>query len=997
MNRLFPKTAAAASRFPTVFLVLALSATAWSAAAEPPRPNVVIIFADDLGYGDLGSQGLTVAKTQHLDRMAAAGTRFTSFYTQPVCGPARSALLTGRYPSRSKGWSMPASEITFAELMQDAGYATCCIGKWDVSNRKPILDRMPNAKGFDSYWGPLGANDAGHVVLHENNEIIGKDDHLASLSRRYTDKSIAWMQQQVKAGNKPFLLYLCHTMMHTVIDASPKFRNRTGRGLYADTLEELDHECGRLLAAIDELGIAEDTLVIFTSDNGAWSNDAARQNRKNAAHVAWTEGEQTAVGSNAPLREGKGSDYEGGVRVPCLVRWPGRVPAGRVNDAIFATLDFLPTFAALCGFDVPRDRVIDGVDQTDLLLGTSEAGSRETYFYHSGSHGVRKGKWKLLKANRWPRNFNRTYPKDRGTNEVELYNLDEDISETTNLADQLPDVVNRLQNVELPTEKDDEKFDSRARGGAVKAKTTAKRVSAKRFRSPNIVFFMVDDLGVGDVQCYNPRSTVPTPNIDALAEAGTRFTDAHSPSAVCSPTRYSVLTGRYPWRDGVSGALQGIHDPTLRRDQPVLAKFLGRYGYRSAMIGKWHIGLRFAGNYIAIQPGVLEGAPDFHRPLVNGPTHHGFDHFFGVNGNFNLAQHLDLWIEDDRVLAPDSLVKKTEKHPRRGIVLDAWRAKGWDPRDLTRLPLEKALAFLDEHRAKHPDKPFFLNFTPNAIHKDFFPNETLNGEPVAGRGGKLGARAELIIETDILLGTIVAKLKALGIFEETIVVFTSDNGAQGSPEALEAGHRVSGPYAGCKGMILEGGHRVPYILSYPNGGVKAGAIDDETELGLVDWFPSIATYVAGPGAVAKLRPFDGADRSALFEGKKPPPREHALIHSGGSKAIGQIEPHPIMEGKNWGWTGGFAVREGDWKLIVEGLRGKPWAVYDLAADPGETTNLLDQHPERVERMRKRFIESRDAVGPLRSGAAGTPSGGKPLRKNRPTEDSEGTPGTRKAA
>ena len=443
-------------RFATYLFLLCLP---WflktTLAYELPRPNIVIIFTDDQGYGDLGCYGLETAKTPNLDHMAKQGTRFTSFYTQPVCGPARSALLTGRYPLRSKGWSMPATEITFAELMQKTGYTTCCIGKWDVSNRKPILNRMPNAKGFDYYWGPLGANDAGHVVLYENNMLLGKDEDLASLSRRYTDKSITWMQQQVTVGEKPFLLYLCHTMMHTVIDASPEFRNRTGNGLYADTLEELDHECGRLLQAIDDFGIAEDTLVIFTTDNGAWSNDAPRQNPKNAAVVPWSKGEQTAVGSNAPLREGKGSDYEGGVRVPCLVRWPGKVPAGRTSNATFATLDFLPTFARLAGFKVPEDRVIDGFDQVDLLLGKSEKGNRDHYFYHSGSHGVRQGKWKLLHAKRWSEKEmeRRTYPKDFGTNEVELYNLDEDVAETTNLAAQHPEIVAELQSFSLPAEK----------------------------------------------------------------------------------------------------------------------------------------------------------------------------------------------------------------------------------------------------------------------------------------------------------------------------------------------------------------------------------------------------------------------------------------------------------------------------------------------------------------------------------------------------------------
>ena len=438
-------------------LIVLVNVICSSQLRAAPRPNVVIIFTDDQGYGDLGCYGLKTAKTPHLDRLAKEGTRFTSFYTQPVCGPARSALLTGRYPARSKGWSMPASEITFAELMQDAGYATCCIGKWDVSNRKAIRPRMPMAKGFDHYWGPLGANDAGHVVLYENNRLIGKDEDLASLSRRYTDKSIAWMTQQTQANpDQPFLVYLCHTMMHTIIDASPKFRDRTGNGLYADTLQELDNECGRLLTAIDKLGLRENTLVIFTSDNGPWSNDQERQHKKqegqlvNDDPVPWSSGPEIAWGDAGPLREGKASDYEGGVRVPCLMRWPGQVPAGRVNDAIFATLDFLPTFATLAGFDVPSDRIIDGVDQTDLLLGKSETGHRQTYFYHSGIHGVRKGPWKLLKASRWPKNFKPTYPKDRGTNGIELYNLANDIGETRNIANEHPEIVAELQALKLP-------------------------------------------------------------------------------------------------------------------------------------------------------------------------------------------------------------------------------------------------------------------------------------------------------------------------------------------------------------------------------------------------------------------------------------------------------------------------------------------------------------------------------------------------------------------
>jgi arylsulfatase A-like enzyme len=274
---------------------------------------------------------------------------------------------------------------------------------------------------------------------------------MAALTRIYTDRSIRWMKEHVESDkDKPFMLYLSHTMMHTVIDASPEFRDRTGNGLYADTLEEFDHECGRLLKAIDELKLRDNTMVIFTSDNGAWSNDQERQGALNERYREWSKGLKIAWGDSGPLREGKGSDYEGGVRVPCLIRWPGKVAEGKESDAIFATLDILPTFASLAGVDAPKDRIIDGVDQTDLLLGKSKTGNRKTYFYFSGKHGVREGKWKLLYENRWPKSHNLTYPKDKGANKVELYDIENDLGETTNLADKHPEVVERLLSLEFP-------------------------------------------------------------------------------------------------------------------------------------------------------------------------------------------------------------------------------------------------------------------------------------------------------------------------------------------------------------------------------------------------------------------------------------------------------------------------------------------------------------------------------------------------------------------
>jgi len=403
-------------------------------AAKAPRPNILIIFTDDQGYADLGCYGNKKNKTPRMDKLASEGAKFTSFYAQHVCGPSRSALLTGRYPIRSKGWSMPASEVTFAELIKGVGYQTACIGKWDVSNRKPIIERMPNAQGFDYYFGTLGANDGGGVKFHENNDPAGATRDMGSLIRTYTDKAIDYLKNK-RDPKKPFVLYVAHTMMHTIIDASPKFRGKSAGDLYGDVVEEFDHETGRLLDTLDELKLSEDTLVIYTTDNGPWNQPAYTDRKKGhpKGSIFW--------GESGPLRNGKGSSYEGGLRAPCIIRWPGKVARGSVSDAIFATIDFMPTFASLAGYKVPADRVIDGVDQTDLLLGKSRKGARDNFFYQTA---MRKGKWKYLKA----KHCMYGYARDRKRKQVEeLYDLEADLGETKNLASKYPEKVAELKKL----------------------------------------------------------------------------------------------------------------------------------------------------------------------------------------------------------------------------------------------------------------------------------------------------------------------------------------------------------------------------------------------------------------------------------------------------------------------------------------------------------------------------------------------------------------------
>jgi len=428
-------------KLPLIFVSFLISL---SSAAQSSKPNFLIIFIDDLGYGDVGCFGGTTARTPSIDSLAAEGTRFTSFYAQPVCGPSRGALMTGRYPHRvGGGWTTNAAEVFVSEILKDAGYATGCVGKWDMSRRRYQEALVPNSQGFDYYYGALGANDGNKVTLYDNRQELETTTDMAGLTELFTDKSIEFLEAN---KDEPFFLYLAHTMMHVVIDASPRFRNRTGNGLYADTLEELDAEIGRLLAALEDLGLKDNTVVLFTSDNGPWSNDMNRQHTKNAKYVKWTDGPDLPWGSSGPLRGAKGSNWEGGVRVPAMVRWPDRVPAGRTSDAIVSTLDVLPTFAALAeaSHRVPTDRLIDGVDQTELLLGESIQGARDRFLYFEKEElqAVREGPWKL----RLPdlKELRTWTESDHGTNEIELYHLERDLGESKNVANGNPEVVQRL-------------------------------------------------------------------------------------------------------------------------------------------------------------------------------------------------------------------------------------------------------------------------------------------------------------------------------------------------------------------------------------------------------------------------------------------------------------------------------------------------------------------------------------------------------------------------
>jgi|APTNR8051073442_1049403.scaffolds.fasta_scaffold00953_2 arylsulfatase A-like enzyme len=443
----------------TFFGVFALMGT--GGAVEPARPNIVLIFTDDQGYHDLGCFGSTTIKTPHIDSMASEGLRLTNFYAQPVCGVSRAALMTGSYPirvgepgNRKHLHTVPhPQEITIAEVLKSAGYATGIIGKWHLGNRgagpggfDPAT--MPNAQGFDYFYGTPIFNGATvrvtdtpmrSVIMRNQDIVVRAVQNWDQITGDYTREALGWITQH---KDQPFFLYLAHNMPHIPLGASEGFKGKSINGPYGDAIEEIDWSTGQLLDKLKELGIDDDTLVVYTSDNGPWIETTAGMKPGGRAFIP-----RDHSGSADPLRGWKMSAWDGGCKVPFVARWPKKLRAQRVSDALLTTMDLLPTFAKLAGAELPTDRTLDGRDASPFLLGDADKSPREDYLYYTGCllTGVRVAQWKLVLPR--PANPPGTGWWGRMIEEikvVQLYDLAADPGEATNIADQHPEIVAKL-------------------------------------------------------------------------------------------------------------------------------------------------------------------------------------------------------------------------------------------------------------------------------------------------------------------------------------------------------------------------------------------------------------------------------------------------------------------------------------------------------------------------------------------------------------------------
>ncbi|WP_449284320.1 sulfatase-like hydrolase/transferase [Maioricimonas rarisocia] len=923
------------------------------AFAAEGTPNVVLIFVDDLGYGDVGCYGATKVKTPNIDRLAKEGRRFTDAHSaSAVCTPSRYAMLTGEYPfrqgsngvwgpqSNSVGFIIDPDKLTLGDVFKTAGYQTACIGKWHLGfggtpcDWNGPLRPGPLEVGFDYYFGIPLVNSGPPYVYVENDRIVGWDPSDPIVENRrspsptpqfpekspnkyagavaahklyddekngtlLTERAVEW----IKANHEqPFFLYFSTPNIHHPFTPAPRFHGTSEAGRYGDFIHELDWMVGELLKTLDELKLADDTVVLFTSDNGGMFNDGGKEAWKAGHHI------------NGDLLGFKFGAWEGGHRVPFIVRWPGRVAAGTTSDQLICNVDLLATFAGLFDQPLQPTDAVDSFDIRDAITGEADEPIRESLVL-----APRREKNLALRAGRWmyiSSQGDGGFGNDRGgpravalsgrpnsditpngrirkdAPKAQLYDLEADPAQTTNVLREHPEQAQKMR----------ERLQEIRRSSATRPVSTTKRSEANHNEQPpNFVVIFADDLGYGDISCYGENG-VETPHLDALAAEGFRSTDFFVPANVCSPSRASLLTGRYPMRCGVPVARnEGVpkyRNYGLASEEITVPELLEPAGYRSLMVGKWHLGMEVEGSH---------------------PLDAGFDEHLGIPSNYSPGR------------GPNhNTLYRGRKVEKRDVPCEA----------LTKRYTDEVVAFIERQK----DRPFFIYVSHHIVHTPLRPSRDFVG--ISNRG-KYG---DFIRELDHSTGRIMQALQDAGVDDNTLVVFTSDNGPTRTG--------LTGGLNGGKYCTMEGGHRVPGIFRWP-GVIPPGQVSDVT-LTSMDLLP-LFCHLAGVD-VPTDRTIDGHNILPILIGDQ-------------SKS-----PHELLYYYNG--TNLQAVREGDWKLHLPRTvsdqpfwskrgRGKGFitleepALFNLKSDPGERRNVADRHPDVVARLQDRAEAIRAELGDVR--------------------------------
>lgn len=945
--------------------------------AMPSRPNIVILYADDMGFGDLGIQNPdSKIPTPHLDQLAREGARFTDAHSSSgICTPSRFALLTGiqhwrRFHNIVGALGKPVfnnDDVTMATMLRDQGYATACIGKWHLgwnwdAIRKPGAPPMRNShddfdwskpvpggpldRGFDHYFGDAVINFPPYAWIEDDKLLRAPDSDLTmktlvdpakegrwearpgpalsdwdfyKVLPTLTEKAVEYVRSR-KGAETPFFLYVPFPSPHAPIIPNDQFDGTSKAGPFGDFVVETDDACGRIIAALEEIGATSNTIVVFTADNGP-------------ERYAYARDEKFDHWSSGPFRGLKRDIYEGGHRVPTIIRWPGVLEPGSVCDALFSQVDLMATIASAVGYELPDHAALDSHDFFPFFTRKTETAPRRSHVHNTQKdhYAIRDGQWLLIDAKtgyvsgvdkEWEKRHH--YPTDKSS-PVELYDMESDPGQRTSLASDHPDIVKKLQAL-LATIRSDGHSAPRLAAVPTPAPAT---VAAEK---PNIIFIMADDQGYGDASSYNPESKIPTPGIDRIAKEGIRFTDAHSGSAVCTPTRYGLLTGRYSWRSRLQKGVMvtGDKEGSLI-DSSILTvpKLLKEHGYKTALVGKWHLGYSYEfpegsdglRNVVTEKPygKISVAAAPVGSRIIDGPVEYGFDEFHG----FHHAREMHSWAQNDRVVET--------------IPLD---------QVITR-EADESIRFI-ETQAK-ASTPFFLYLALGSPHTPIVPSDEWFGK------SGINVYADFVMETDHATVRVLDALDRLGIANNTLVVFTTDNGcspAANFSELRKAGHDPSYSLRGMKADAWDGGHRVPYVVRWP-GVIAPGRVSDE----IICHNNLMATAADILGAT--LPEDAGVDSFSILPVLR-------------GDAVAATHPFVIHHSIN----GRFAIRKGDWKFIAargsggwtKGDDGKPSQLYDMASDRKESQNLAEEKPNIVAEL-TRLLETavengRTTPGPI---------------------------------